>query len=258
MITVVVPSRIARNPESAHEIPGGVLFLDGALGTIKAQTRADLIKQVVIAVDPGRKADVPARFLQTWCAHDVVEAPTASQASALNAGVAVATQPWIAFLEDDDQWRNGNKIETQVKFTDRYDLITCNQEEVSTSGGFERVNDFPTPSGWLVRAEKLPRFDESFRWHVDTEMLGQLKRAGARRIHICAPSHGTAWIQHISHSSDIHRINGSPMVVRRNNPGGGMAKIASDAEAGAQSKAEHEEMARRYADLFPKTQGIPW
>ncbi|MEO8304989.1 MAG: glycosyltransferase family A protein [Betaproteobacteria bacterium] len=261
-IAVVIPSRLAPNSSSAPVAADRALYLDRALASVQAQTRRDLISQVVVCVDPGRSREVPARIALTsfgGLAVEVIEGDTASQASALNAGIRSVTAGWIAFLEDDDVWRP-ERIETQWEYAGKHDLVTSSQEEVGENGAHVRIQHFPTPSGWLLRADgrDSPRFDESFVWHVDTEMLGQLKRANARRVHFAPAEHvgnGLAWV---ACSSSIARNAGAPLVIRTLNTLGGMAQISRSARAARQSRLEYQEIRRRYGDLFPATGGVPW
>jgi glycosyltransferase involved in cell wall biosynthesis len=257
-IAVVIPSRLAGDPMRA----AGALYLDRALRSVYAQTRKDLLAQVVICVDPGMAGAIPARIAEAsreGIAVEVVEGTVAGQAAALNAGLRTAKAEWLALLEDDDVWRP-NRIAAQWEHAAAYDLVTCSQEEVSEQGQFVRINDFPTPSGWLLRAgdRNLPSFDESFRWHVDTDMLGQLARANVRRLHLAIDSNAGEWLPHVALHSSIVRQPGPPLVIRTLNPRGGMGQIARSAKAARQSRLEHEEMSRRYRDLFPSTGGLPW
>jgi glycosyltransferase involved in cell wall biosynthesis len=261
-IAVVIPSRLAANPSTSPAAAARTLYLDRALASVFAQTRRDLVSQVIVCVDPGKAGEVPARITATSAgglAVEVVEADKPGQAAALNASLRAVRAPWVAFLEDDDVWRP-SRIARQWEFTGSYDLVTCSQEEVSESGVPIGINDFPTPSGWLLRVDgtgALP-FDESFVWHVDTEMLGRLKRANARRMHVATDAHAGRALANVACSSSVVRDAGAPLVIRTRNTQGGMAQIARHARAARQSRLEHEEMWRRYADLFPATRGVPW
>lgn len=261
-IAVVIPSRLAADPSSMPVAAQRPLYLNRALASVHAQTRRDLISQILVCVDPGRAREVPKRIASEstdGLTVDVVEGAVPGQASALNAGMASVAARWVAFLEDDDVWRP-SRIAMQWEHAGEFDLVTCSQEEVGENGVHVRVNDFPTPSGWLLRSDgrDVPRFDESFVWHVDTDMLGRLKRANARRIHLAPEMHSGEVLAHVARSSSVVLSAGAPLVIRTLNRMGGMAQISRSARAARQSRLEHEEMMRRYADLFPATGGVPW
>jgi hypothetical protein len=127
---------------------------------------------------------------------------------------------------------------------------------VTEKGVFERINDFATPSGWLLRRktwDMLGPFDETIRFHVDTEFLGRVNAAGLRRIHLveeCATRR--PWLDQVARFSLIMKTNrAAPLVTRTINSGGGMCLIARDSEAEAQSQQEHERIFRRFGT-------IPW
>ena len=112
-----------------------------------------------------------------------------SQASAINAAAnaaAVQNHDFIALLEDDDQWEP-NFLAWALPCLESCDFVSSNQLEVDAEERCVRVNDFPTPSGWIMAADlwrKVGPFDESLRWHVDNDWLGRLALSGAQRIHL--------------------------------------------------------------------------
>lgn len=252
-ISVIIPSRLQPNPNMSDVYDADPeLWLDRAVTSVLRQTvGADA--EILVAIDPSAPP-LPVRFRQR-CGTVVAAVP--GQAGAVNTAVRLATGDVIATLEDDDYWEHG-KLAAQLDCLQHYDLITCNARETTWDGAFIRMNDFPTPSGWLMRREIWERvggMDESFRFHVDTEWLGRANRAGLRRLHLVedgATFEKPRWLAHVVNHSEIGQIGaGRPLVNRTANPEGGMALIASDAAAAAQSKREHKIMMERFG-------GIPW
>lgn len=259
-VSVIIPSRLAENPLSEH----GSLYLDRALMSVRRQQHRELVTQVIVALDPGSAVNVPARFLDTsrdFVTPQFIEAERPGQAAALNAGLAAATGKYVAFLEDDDHWAPRRLYDTySLAESNDTTLVTCNQREVDPEGNYLRINDFPTPSGWLVRREAVPWwpwFDETFRFHVDTHFLGRANAAGLKRVHVVdADAEGWSpetrlWLAYVSKHSVIKPLTPEPLVTRTANPDGGMGQIARGGEAKDVSEAEH----RRFLDLWNE---VPW
>ena len=75
----------------------------------------------------------------------------------------------------------------QILQTSNTSFISSDQIEVMTDGTIVGVNDFPTPSGWLLNRKKMnsiPFFNETYRWHLDNEYLGQLNKCHTKRCHL--------------------------------------------------------------------------
>jgi glycosyltransferase involved in cell wall biosynthesis len=202
-LSVIIPSR-ARSRQQE--------FLDNAIYSIQTQTDAEII----VAID--RDADRPYVEAKLVVAGN-------SQASALNAGVEASTGDKIAFLEDDDRWSVG-KAESQLEALESYDFVSTNQLEVDEDGNVLRVNDFPTPSGWMMKRstwDKVGEFDLTYRWHMDTEWLGRLNCYQFRRCHLVestAPIQQAymgvrPWLGEVAKHSLIVRSGHSMPLVRR-------------------------------------------
>jgi glycosyltransferase involved in cell wall biosynthesis len=260
-VSVVVPSRLQVNLAS----PDLNLYLDLCLGGIMRQT-ADVELEMIVGLDQGQLANVPGRFLEKGPIPLLfVESDGTGQAKAVNAAAAKATGDVLAFCEDDDLW-DPRKLDYQLPALAHADLVTCSQRERTAQGAFVRVNDFPTPSGWVMRRrlwEAVPKtgcsavgFDETFRFHVDTEWLGRARNIGERsRFHLI-PDDGrppTDWLRNVARFSRIGKTDGftEALVHRTVNPEGGMSRIATDPEARAQSQREHEIMLSRFGS-------VPW
>lgn len=259
-IAVVIPSRL----EAAE---GGKLFIEQAVEAACAQSLpggVDLSFFVGIDVD----AQVPPSFAGRP-AVTFVRSHGRSQAAAINVAAAAAAQThdFIALLEDDDRWEP-NFLSWSLFFLDTYDFVSSNQLEVDTDGRCIRVNDFPTPSGWIM-ASNLWRtvgpFDESFRWHLDNDWLGRLALSQANRIHLVesiAPitiescTQVRPWIANVltqggPRSAVQRHLSSLPLVRRLVHRGSGMYSIATNPTAAAQSQSEYQQLIARYGR-------VPW
>ena len=261
-LSVIVPSRLQPNPAS-HT---GNLYLDRALSSIQRCEVTGVELEIIVALDErkgpwrigkwGMARGLPARF--HGGSVRTVASGARSQAAAVNAGVKASTGDCIAFLEDDDQWYP-DKLRYQLPLLDRHGFVSCNQREIDEQANFVRLNNFATPSGWLMHREvwdKVGPMDTTFQYHVDTEWLGRLNRSVYKRAHLVsigAEKEPRGWLQQIAQYSAIVQSEDvtEPLVARTVNPGGGMERIRTDPEAAAQSMREHEIMMERFGS-------VPW
>ncbi len=257
-LSVIVPSRLQVNPTS----DAGNLWLDRALMTVRRQTVFAAHEwEFLVGLDanapwpPERFSDV--RFIRST---------GAGQALAVNAAAAHATGDILVFLEDDDVFYR-RKLELHLaQHAAGYEFVSSNSREIDEYANFLRVNDFPT--GWTMTREtwqKVGPFDESFRWHVDTEWLGRANAAGVKRCHLVNDDRASfganneswtypadSWLRFISkHSVLAPSGESEPLVGRLVNPHGGMSKIATDHIAATQSREEHERMIAKFGS-------VPW
>lgn len=233
-LSVIIPSR-ARSRQQE--------FLDNAIYSIQTQTDAEII----VAID--RDADRPYVEAKLVVAGN-------SQAAALNAGVAVSTGDLIAFLEDDDKWSVG-KVDSQLEALESYDFVSTNQLEVEEDGNVLRVNDFPTPSGWMMKRatwDKVGEFDLTYRWHMDTEWLGRLNCYQLKRCHLVESTAPTLppymgvrpWLGEVAkHSAIVRSGHMIPLVRRLVHPEQGMMMLDQ------RSNEEHQRMFNCFKE-------IPW
>jgi len=257
-ILVVIPSRLAQRR-------GGGYFLEGAIRSIATQKPPrEISVDIVVGIDPGMP--VPRSLAKTFVKY--VTAPAASQASALNAAASLfADHDLIAFLEDDDLWSE-QFLEVALPALEQAPFVSSTQLEVDGTGDVLCINDFATPSGWIMRAEvwkAVGPFDESYRFHLDNDWLGRLAQANVPRIHLVestAPVHPQLLKQL---RPRLHRVlalsDGKtklcrhkyalPLVRRLAHPGSGMAQIQSNPAFGALSKAEQTRLVERFGR-------IPW
>jgi hypothetical protein len=173
-ISVVIPSRTQ---------PSQGRFLARSIASIRAQIldgAADF--EIIVSIDRGA---IPPT-LDGLEGVRFVEADARGQAAALNAGAAVARGDCLAFLEDDDEW-HPRKSAYALRVLEHADFVSSTQLEVDESGNALQVNDFPTPSGWLMPMQTwrlIGPFDTHYRWHLDNEWLGRLGNSSLRRIHL--------------------------------------------------------------------------
>ena len=107
-----------------------------------------------------------------------------SQAAALNAAAKLIAGDLVAILEDDDQW-HPQFLRYALGALAGADFASSTLLEIGPDQTVRCVNDFPTPSGWLVKRatwDAVGEFNERFRWHLDNEWLGRLAQKGHRRV----------------------------------------------------------------------------
>jgi glycosyltransferase involved in cell wall biosynthesis len=255
-LSVVIPSRV--QPEQAN-------FLRRAVASIRNQSIVDRVRlQILVGVDAGT---TPEPTLADELSIEFVESSSRSQAAALNAAMRRATSDVIAFLEDDDEWQP-NYIEAALHQLSSADFVSSTQLEYDEHGVVLRINDFPTPSGWLMKRTTMLSvgvFNESFRFHLDNEWLGRLAQIGAARVHLVESTaviddrlvkQVRPWLHFAVALSDrrvrlVRHDSPYPLVKRLVHRNSGMAQIAQSAELSAVSQAEQG----RLTALFGR---IPW
>jgi glycosyltransferase involved in cell wall biosynthesis len=255
-LSVIIPSRTQ---------PDQSLFLARALKSVQEQTaRARVLIDAVIGLDPGAAPpDLPHSDLPVRCTN----AAAPSQAAALNAAATLFDVDYLAFLEDDDRWLPAH-LAVALECLEQAQFVSTTQLEVDAAGTIIRINDFPTPSGWVMPRstwERVGAFDPRFRYHLDNEWLGRLGAAAVSRIHsteATAPAQLTLaaqvrpWLANVViHGGGQVRLarhnQALPNVVRLVHPGSGMAQIAHEP---AKQQASLDEIAR----LQAKYGRLPW
>lgn len=260
-VAIVIPSRLASDSS-------GRLFVDRAMAAAWAQ---DMMPSVRLSFFIGIDLDaqVPAALgLQRNVTF--VRSQGRSQAAAINvAAAAAAEQPYdfIALLEDDDRWEP-NFLSWSLSNLESCHFVSSNQLEIDPNERCIRINDFPTPSGWIMRADlwrRIGPFEETLRWHVDNDWLGRLALSNARRTHLVEATAPVSiqdsaqvrpWIANVltqggPHSSVRRHLSSRPLVRRIVHPGSGMSRIASDPAVALQSHNEYRSLIARYGR-------IPW
>ena len=261
-VCVVIPSRSqARQGQ----------FLARALASIAGQQLEQPVAfRVVIGVDAGASLPAGLDLASLPFPVQVVASPGQGQAAALNSAAAAAGDAdYIAFLEDDDEWLP-TFVQTALVALNHGGFVSSTQLECFEAGEVRRINDFPTPSGWLMPVatwQTVGPFDASYRWHLDNDWLGRLDRASIKRLHLIeatAPVQFDLMMQVRPWLAAIVRQARSPDVVgflRHSSPwplvrrlvhvGSGMARMQNDHAALDQSRAERERLKKDYGR-------IPW
>ena len=250
-ISVICPSRLAAPPSAFRR----ELYLARAIRSVRWQSVwPDFDWEIVVAVDPGRASAVPASLGDVR----VVEGDAPGQAAAVNAAARAATGDVVAILEDDDVW-HWRKIELQLgalrePTTARF--ASANQIEIDPDGGALRINDFATPSGWLMDRktwEMVGPLNESFRWHVDNEWLGRLNAQGIPRVHLIEQSSAARQLfSTLVKRSGVRRTDEAfPLVLKEAHPAAATARIADDLSCRRQSRDEYRRMIADFGE-------VPW
>jgi glycosyltransferase involved in cell wall biosynthesis len=251
-VSVIIPSRL----EGCH--------LGRAIRSVLAQEEIDQADiQIIVGVDDGHGVLFKNRYPDL----EMAESRGHSQAAALNAAIQQACGEYLAFLEDDDVWER-NFLRTALTLLDEVAFVSSNQLEVNVLGSVQQINDFPTPSGWILRRkifDTVGPFDETYRWHIDNEWLGRLGEVDITRVHLVeltapiAPhlmrqlrpklanvvSFGRPRPRIIRHEYTV------PMISRLVHSGSGMHRIAHDPALKAESNNEKARIRERFGR-------IPW
>jgi hypothetical protein len=185
-----------------------------------------------------------------------------SQAAALNAAARLIGGDQVAILEDDDLWHPAY-LAIGLQALRDCDFVSSNQLETDAARSFSRINDYPTPSGWLMRRQTwdaVGPFNEEFRLHLDNEWLGRLGMTEARRTHLVeatAPDRPSSerpdLASLVRYARPMPRLMRhplpSPLVLRLIHPGSGLHAIQTDAAAKARSVQEYDLMMAQFGRL---------
>jgi len=263
-VDIIIPSRSQPDQDQ---------FLKHSLASIASQdtSLAGHIR-VLLCLDQG--ASVPS--LPHGLGFDLVvlHAFGSGQVAALNAGIAEIRAEFVAFLEDDDQWHPSflrlalQTLKTAQKSPTDLVMVSSTQLERNPDGSVVRVNDYATPSGWLLSNATLKQigsFDASYRFHLDSEWLGRAAESGVRRFHLVeatAPiadhhlSQVRPWLYRVRMQSNqtcqlVRHSLPLPLVQRLVHPQSGMSSIARDPKLLARSRQERQRLMERFSR-------VPW
>jgi glycosyltransferase involved in cell wall biosynthesis len=260
MISVVIPSRLARMPD-------GRLWLERALQSVRNQTSVQGHGlEVILGLDSG--ASPPDCLLVQ---HPGLKSANASgspgQAAALNAALDIVTGDHVAFLEDDDWWVPLH-LRQSVEALGEFEFVSSSQRVVDPLGSHIGVLGFATPSGWVLpRAllDKVGAFEGSFRLHLDNDWLGRLNRIVRRRGHFIEntkgdskafmakrPDLGSLLEQAKPAAVSLLETPGPyTQVVRTQNPEGGLERSRTDPVLKERSRVELAAIEAKYGC-------VPW
>lgn len=255
-LSVIIPSR-------EQAIQGRLLTQ--SIGSVQAQKARDWLHvEVLVGIDPGAAPpvieafDVPVKF---------VNASARSGAAAVNGAAATATGDYVAILEDDDVW-HPDHLDVSLRVLEHCAFVSGTQLEVDEEGTVVRINDFPTPTGWVMPRstwEQVGPFDTSYRLHHDNEWLGRLTERGFSRTHLVestAPLSVDVARQVRPWLANVIDLGGgqvrlerhdspAPLVRRLVHSDSLMHQISTDATAKARSDDDYERLIERYGR-------IPW
>lgn len=257
-LSVIIPSR--RQPLQ-------VQYLRRAVRSIRQQSAYSAFGvHILIGVDEGEGLPENIRMELGISCH---QSSTRSQAAALNACLSQVSTDLVAFLEDDDEWHPEYlATASQCLAFSGHSFITSTQAEYDDVGEFLRVNDFPTPSGWLMTtatSRRIGLFDESYKFHLDNEYLGRCARYEIARSHlveayaptnIALASQIRPWLATlVRHSAQtctlVRHSQPAPLVRRLIHAGSGMHQISVNPEHKNRSRAEIDRLVTDFGR-------IPW
>ncbi len=260
-VSILIPSRFAGKPGASDGTP---LIFD-AIESIRSQSIASqLALQIIVGVDSG--ANVPPALAATPGVR-VAESQQRSQAAALNAAARSIDGDIVAILEDDDRWQP-RFLEHAVAALESTAFVSSTQLETFHDGRILGINDFPTPSGWVMRRDtwnSVGPFDEGFRWHLDNDWLGRLTEKRHRRTHLIEATAPTSddkiqawrpWLFECQKAAGellrlVRHDSPWPLVTRLVHPESGLYRIARNKTLTEQSRSEGLSIMQRYGR-------IPW
>lgn len=263
-ISVVIPSRL-QGPQL--DDPDGSWFVQRSIACVRGQSifrKPGFVPEIIIGVDPGMALLARQRLDPAIL---VAEGAKRLQSSALNAALARVSGDYVAFIEDDDLWEP-TYLERAIAQFGQFRFASSTHLERTVDGTVVRILDYPTPSSWVMPRATLDRvggFDESYRWHLDSEWIGRLNEQRIPRVHFVeatAPIEADAisstrpnlWnilLCAAEFCSFMRHESPWPLVMRTVHPGSGMAQIAASEAKTEQSKAEYGRMIQRFNN-------IPW
>ncbi|MCB4804469.1 hypothetical protein QO001_004443 [Methylobacterium brachiatum] len=264
-IAIITPSRLKRSTLVGKS---DLYFLEHAVASAAAQELID--KQITIHFFVGIDADtvIPAR-LADHPQLTFVRSDCKAQVPALNAAIRAVDASWdlVGFLEDDDRWLP-QYLAVAIRALEGFDFVSSTQLEVNEADEPVRINDFPAPSGWLMRRstfEKVGAINPASKWHYDNEWLGRLAETGLRRAHLVEATapwtmddafQVRPWLANVLRfgGPNIHLVRHGfvlPLVYRLVHPGSGTSHVGGGGTAKTESNAEYQWLVDRFGR-------IPW
>lgn len=261
-ISVVIPSRL----QGEKEDPATPWFVERAIACVLGQSifQRGFVPEILIGVDPGMAAYGAPRI---GSKARLCEAPVRMQAAALNAACSQISGDVVAFLEDDDLWEP-RYLERAIGQFGQAGFVSSTHLERTVAGVVVKITDYPTPSSWVMPRATFDRvglWDESYRWHLDSEWMGRLNELRIPRIHfveatapvepdsvqMVRPMLWNILVCAAEFTSFLRHESPWPLVLRTVHPGSGMAQIFASESKQAQSRAEYDRLIERFGN-------IPW
>ncbi len=167
-IAIITPSRMKPSTLAGKS---GQYFLEHAVESANSQ-ELDRPATIHFFVGTDPETEIPARL----AAHPqitFVRGERKGQIPALNAAIRAVDESWdfVGFLEDDDHWLPPY-LGFALRTLDSFDFVSSTQVETDEAGEVVRINDFPTPSGWLMRRSTFAQvgaINPASKWHYDNE-----------------------------------------------------------------------------------------
>jgi glycosyltransferase involved in cell wall biosynthesis len=206
-VTVVVPTRNRWPLASLTALPS-------VLG------QEDVVLELVV-VDDGSSDETPARLADLAArdsrVHVLRNDTSQGVAAARNRGIAAASAPWIAFLDDDDVW-SPRKLAAQLEAAERDGATWVFSGAIAMTSAGEPLYEYYFPDPAIVR-EQLRRsavvpagasnvmsrtsllrdlggFDEHLSMLADWDMWIRLSEAGTpavvREVHVAVLHHSSS------------------------------------------------------------------
>jgi glycosyltransferase involved in cell wall biosynthesis len=186
---VTPPDRHSLGVSVIVAVRNGAAYLSEALGSIHAQT---LPPAELLVVD-GASSDSSVSVAESFPGVRVVNQQGTGLAGARNQGLALARQPYVAFLDHDDRWLP-DKLALQVGLLEREPALgycICQLRFLSAQGesivppanraGAARSFPAVTPGGLVARRalfERIGGFDPAYRIGCDAAWFTTARDAG--------------------------------------------------------------------------------
>ena len=268
-VSVLIPSRLQRIAGD----PSNGYFLQRAVRSVLRQTvvaSSNVRLQIIVGIDTDAQ---PVTGVAELAHVEFARSGGRSQAGALNAAAKRIQGDFVAVLEDDDEWMPPF-LEVATAAAEKCAFVSSNQMEVA--GTVERIADYPTPSGWFMPVQTwatVGKFNEEYRWHIDSEWLGRLNERSVARVHLVEadaplpnetgrrsltdllPGRAKAkrarrgLLRVIEATEQVRVLRHEyerPLVVRHRHAGSGMESIKHTAELTSASRAEKERLRARF------------
>lgn len=141
--------------------------------------------EIIIVDDSLKSQEVQIKQLFSSRVFYVNRGKKLGVSSARNVGASVSTNPYLIFLDDDDDFSSGWISDFRNSMESNPDLVFCNMEVHLPNGESSKCiakkDEFKTviPGAWLIRRElfeKIGGFDERLKFAENTEFFFRLNK----------------------------------------------------------------------------------